>query len=85
MIVLAVVIAYTRVDPIQLTTVTMAAAAVALPFTFLPLLIVANDREYVGEQRNRAALNLVAILILALLCLVTLAAIPLFVLSGGGG
>jgi Mn2+/Fe2+ NRAMP family transporter len=85
MILLAVVIAYTGVDPIQLTLVTMAAAAVALPFTFAPLLIVANDREYVGEQRNRLALNLVALLILALLCLVTLAAIPLFLLSGGGG
>lgn len=85
MILIAVATAYTRVDPIQLTTVTMAAAAVALPFTFLPLLIVANDREYVGEQRNRAALNLVAILVLAMLCLVTVAAIPLYLLSGGGG
>jgi manganese transport protein len=85
MILLAVAIAYTHVDPIQLTMVTMAAAAVALPFTFLPLLIVANDQEYVGEQHNSVALNLVAILIFALLCLVTLAALPLFVLSGGGG
>jgi manganese transport protein len=84
MLLVAIVIAFTGVDPIQLTVVTMAAAAVALPFTFLPLLIVANDADYVGDQVNRPALNAAAIVILVLLTLVAVAAVPLFLLSGGG-
>lgn len=83
MLLLAMLLAYTGVDPIQLTVVTMAAAAVALPFTFLPLLIVANDPDYVGDQRNSAALNVVAVVVLALLTLVTIAAVPLFIITGG--
>jgi manganese transport protein len=85
MFLLAVALAYTHVDPVRLTILTMAAAAVALPFTFLPLLIVANDADYMGEQRNTRGVNAVAIVILALLCCVTLAAVPLFVMTGGGG
>ncbi len=62
----------------------MAFAAFSLPFTFAPLLIVANDPEYVGNQCNTAAVNVVAALVLALLCVVTVATIPLLVASGGG-
>jgi manganese transport protein len=84
MFALAVVIALTHVDPIRLTIVTMALAAVALPFTLGPLLIVANDRDYVGEQHNTAATNVVALLVLGLLIVVTITAVPLLLLSGGG-
>jgi manganese transport protein len=85
MLVIAMLLAYTRVDPIQVTVLTLAVAAAALPFTFLPLLIVANDADYMGEQKNTLAINVVAGIVLALLCAVTLAVIPLLVLSGGGG
>lgn len=84
MFAVAVVIALTGIDPIGLTTLTMALAAVALPFTFIPLLIVANDPGYVGEQTNTRAINAVAGIILALLIVVTIAAIPLLIISGGG-
>jgi Mn2+/Fe2+ NRAMP family transporter len=46
-------------------------------------LIVANDRDYMGDQRNTPAINVVAGIMLALLTAVTLAAIPLLILSGG--
>lgn len=52
MLVAAVLIAYTRIDPIRLTVLTMVLAAASLPFTFLPLLITANDEEFMGEQKN---------------------------------
>jgi manganese transport protein len=85
MFVLAMLLAYTHVDPIRLTVLTMVFGAFALPFTFLPLLIVANDEDYMGEQKNTAAINLVAGIVLGLLIAVTLAAIPLFIMTGGGG
>lgn len=84
MLILAMALAYTRVDPIQLTTVTMAGAAFALPFTFIPLLIVANDPDYMGEQKNTTAANVVAGIVLIVLLVVTVSTIPLFILSGGG-
>jgi manganese transport protein len=83
MFAVAVPVALSGVDPIGLTTVTMTLAAVALPFTFVPLLIVANDPGYVGEQTNTRAINVAAGIILGLLILVTLATIPLMVLTGG--
>lgn len=83
MLVLAVILAYTRIDPIQLTVITMAIGAMTLPFTFLPLLIVANDPEYMGEQKNTAATNLVAVIMLGLLIVVTITTIPLLLLTGG--
>lgn len=81
----AVAVAFTGVDPVQMTTYALAFAAFALPFAFFPLLIVANDRDFVGEQRNPLAVNVVAVLVLLLLTAVTLATIPLLILSGGGG
>jgi Mn2+/Fe2+ NRAMP family transporter len=64
--------------------VTFAVAAASLPFTFLPLLVVANDADYMGEQKNTQAINAAAGLILGLLVPVTVATGPLFVLTGGG-
>lgn len=84
MLVLSLLIAFTGVNPIQLSLVTMAVAAATLPFTFAPLLIVANDRLYMGEQKNTPAVNLVSYVILALLVVVTLATIPLLIITGGG-
>lgn len=84
MFVVAMILAYTRVDPIQLTILTMVFGAFSLPFTFLPLLIVANDEDYMGEQKNTLPTNIVAGIVLALLTVVTIAAIPLFIMTGGG-
>ena len=84
MFIVAMLLAYTHVDPIKLTVLTMAFGAFSLPFTFLPLLIVANDEDYMGEQRNTAPINVVAIIMLVILTIVTVVAIPLFVITGGG-
>ncbi len=82
--VVAVAVVATGVDPIRLTVVTMALAAFALPFTFGPLLIVANDPEYVGDQTNTRAGNAVALVVFAMLAVVTIVTIPLLVITRGG-
>jgi Mn2+/Fe2+ NRAMP family transporter len=84
-VVVAVIIAFTGIDPIQLTIYTTALAAFSLPFTFIPLFIIANDEEYMGDMRNGRLTNIASIFFLVVLTLVTLGTIPLFVLSGGGG
>jgi manganese transport protein len=80
----AVAVVLSGLDPIRMTTITMALAAFSLPFTFAPLLVVANDEDYVGDQKNTPATNVVAVLMLGLLCGVTLATIPLLILTRGG-
>lgn len=84
MLVIAMIIALLGIDPIRLTVVTMAVAGATLPFTFLPLLIVANDADYMGDQKNTLAINVVAVVILLLLLVVTVTAIPLLIVTGGG-
>jgi len=58
---------------------------VALPLTFLPLLIVANDPLFMGELRNGWLSNALGVFFLALLTLSGVAAIPLLVITGGAG
>ena len=83
MIVVAMAIDLTGVDPIQFTVITMAFGSAALPFTFGPLLLLANDSQFMGKQRNSLPINVVASLVLAVLVLTTLATVPLLVITGG--
>ena len=84
-IVAAVIILYTGLDPIKITVISMIFAVMALPFTFLPMLLVANDRTYMGDHRNGVFGNAVGVFFLAVLVIGALAALPLVVLTGGGG
>ena len=54
-IVAAVIVLYTGLDPIKITVVSMIFAVMALPFTFLPMLLVANDETYMGEPTRMAS------------------------------
>jgi manganese transport protein len=74
----------TGVDPIQVTEISVVFSAVALPLTYLPILIVANDPEYVGEHVNGHALNGVALIYLVIILAAALAAIPLLIVTGAG-
>ncbi len=40
----------TGVDPVLVTEYSVVFSAIALPLTYLPILIVANDPEYMGEH-----------------------------------
>jgi Mn2+/Fe2+ NRAMP family transporter len=83
-IILAGAILLTGVDPIQLTEVSVVFSAVALPLTYVPILIIANDPEYLGEHVNGKLLNAVGIVFLVIIVVAAIAAIPLMVLSGAG-
>ena len=42
----------TGVDPIVVTELSVVFSAVALPLTYFPILVVANDPEYMGDEVN---------------------------------
>jgi manganese transport protein len=75
----------TTIDPIQLTEYSIVLAAAALPLTYLPVLLVANDRDYMGDKVNSGASNLLATVYLLLLLVVSVATIPLLIVTKAGG
>src|SRR5205814_7906623 len=54
-IVLAMALGLTTVDPIKVTEYSIVLAAAALPLTYFPILVVANDRSYMGDKTNSKA------------------------------
>jgi Mn2+/Fe2+ NRAMP family transporter len=69
-------------DPIKLTTLSMALNAVIAPFIVFPLLIVMNDRAYLGSHCNHVIGNVLVSGVILLGFIVALVAIPLQVLNG---
>lgn len=83
-LVVAVAVLSTGVDPIMVTEYSVVFSAVALPLTYLPILIVANDSEYMGEHVNGRAMNALASVYLVIILAASLAAIPLLIVTGAG-
>lgn len=77
-------VALTTLDPITLTIVAVVLSASLLPFLFLPVLLVANDGEVMGELVNGRLSNAVGTATIAVSIAVAVAAIPLLVLTRGG-
>ncbi len=75
---------FTGVDPVQVTEMSVVFAAVALPLTYLPILIVANDPDYMGRYVNGTVMNAFAFLYLVIIVVASVAAIPLMIITGAG-
>ncbi len=83
-IVIGSLVLLTGVDPVMVTEFSVVFSAVALPLTYFPVLVVANDPDYVGEHTNGAVLNGVALAYLVIILAAALAAVPLMVLTRMG-
>jgi Mn2+/Fe2+ NRAMP family transporter len=70
------------VNPLALTTFTMALTCVELPLVTFPFIILMNDPHYVGRHINQRWANVVVVGIIGLAFLVAIVAIPLQ-LAGG--
>jgi Mn2+/Fe2+ NRAMP family transporter len=55
-----------------------------LPFTYLPLLLLAGDKSYMREHVNRPVAKGLGWLYFAIITAAALAALPLFFLTSGG-
>ena len=83
-VVLGAAMLLTTVDPIQLTEYSLIFSAVVLPLTYLPILVVANDRDYLGDQVNGPVRNALGIAFLVLILVAAVAAVPLLIATGAG-
>jgi Mn2+/Fe2+ NRAMP family transporter len=83
-ILLAVAIGLTTVDPIKVTEYSIVFSAVALPLTYFPILVVANDPEYLGDLVNSKFINALASAYLVVIVVAAVAAIPLMIATKAG-
>ena len=84
LLVLALGIVITGVDPVMLTEYAVIFSVVALPLTYIPILLVANDRSYMGRYSNGRVANAFGIFYLLVIMVVALTAVPLMVLTNVG-
>ena len=80
----AVIVGLTAIDPIKVTEYSIVLSAAALPLTYFPILVVANDRTYMGDAANGRVKNAVAMFYMVLLTIVAIATIPLMIATKAG-
>jgi len=84
LLILAMLAVMTGVDAVKLTEFAVIFSVVALPLTYLPILLVANDKAYMGNYANGRLANVLGILYLVIIMIVALTAIPLMLLTNLG-
>jgi manganese transport protein len=80
----AAVIVMTGIDPINVVEYSIVFSVVVLPFTYFPVLIVAQDKRIMAKHANGPIANILGWFYLVLITLVAIAAIPLFIYTHGG-
>jgi Mn2+/Fe2+ NRAMP family transporter len=83
-IVVAVLVGITAIDPIKVTEYSIVLSAAALPLTYFPIFVIANDRDYMGDKVNSRFLNTIASFYMVLLTFVAIATIPLMIATKAG-
>jgi Mn2+/Fe2+ NRAMP family transporter len=78
------VLGLTTVDPVKVTEYSIVLSAAALPLTYFPILVIANDPDFMGERTNSKFVNAVASVYLVLLLMVAVATIPLMIITKAG-
>ncbi len=84
LLVLGMAIVLTGVDAVVLTEYAVIFSVVALPLTYIPILLVANDGAYMGRHRNGRLANGLGVVYLVIIMVVSLTAIPLMILTNLG-
>jgi Mn2+/Fe2+ NRAMP family transporter len=83
-LVIALAVLLTGVDPVAVTEYSVVFSAIALPLTYIPILIISNDPDYMGGNVNTPAVNGLALVYLVIIVVAAFAAIPLMIVSGAG-
>jgi Mn2+/Fe2+ NRAMP family transporter len=82
--VVALALVLTGIGPLQLVEWSIVFSVVVLPLTYLPLLLIGNDRKYMGAHVNGRLGNTIGWSFYIVLVVAALAAIPLYVVTQGG-
>jgi Mn2+/Fe2+ NRAMP family transporter len=58
--------------------------AAAVPLTYFPVLVVANDREYMGDRVNRGLSNTLGTVFLLIMIVTSIITLPLLFITKAG-
>jgi manganese transport protein len=81
---LALAIVMTGVDVMSLVEYAVLFSIVVLPLTYLPLMLLADDKSYMGQYANKWLAKSLGWLYFALVTVAAIAALPLYLLTSGG-
>lgn len=84
LLVVAAAVGPTTVDPITVTVYAVFFSAAVLPFTFVPILIAANDRRLLGDRTNGWLSNAAGSVYLVVTTAAAVAALPLLIATKAG-
>jgi Mn2+/Fe2+ NRAMP family transporter len=79
------IVVSTGIDPIELTEYAVVLSVIALPLTFLPVLLAAGDRDLMGEHANGPLATVLGWAYFGLICVLTVTAPVLLLATNGGG
>jgi Mn2+/Fe2+ NRAMP family transporter len=79
---LAAVPLLTGIDPIKVTTMSMALTAATLPLAIVPFLFLMNDPIYLGDHRNGWISNSVVAIVILISFVLAVISIPLQIIGG---
>jgi len=82
--ILGAAVLLTTVDPIKVTEYSVVFSAVALPLTYFPILVVANDPDYMGDHVNGRLANALGSVYLVVILVAAVAALPLMIVTKAG-
>jgi Mn2+/Fe2+ NRAMP family transporter len=80
----ALAIVLTDVDVMTLVEFAVLFSIIVLPLTYLPLMLLANDKKYMGQYANGPLAKVLGWLFFAVVTAAALAALPLYLLTSGG-
>ena len=81
---LALLIVLTGVEVMSLVEYAVLFSIVVLPLTYLPLLLLAGDRTFMGQYANKWLAKSLGWLFFAVVTAAAIAAVPLYFLTSGG-
>jgi Mn2+/Fe2+ NRAMP family transporter len=81
---LATAVVMTGIDPVKVVEYSIVFSVVVLPFTYFPVLVIAQDRAIMKEHANGLVANALGWFYLVAITLAALAALPLFALTHAG-
>ena len=80
----ALALVLTGIDPMTLVEYAVLFSILVLPLTYLPLMLLANDKTYMDQYANGPFAKVLGWLFFVVITLAAVAAIPLYLLTSGG-
>jgi manganese transport protein len=80
----ALVIALIAPDPVIMVEYAVMFAVVVLPLTYLPILLAARDKAFMGKHANPRWVDALAWIYLVIVSITAIAAVPLLLMTHGG-